>query len=364
MVIQLFDANWQPVSNLIEASSRSVTRIRVNQATTFSFTFPSDSVKATDLDLAAHVLLLGRLPGRITSRRVVGGEVHIEGLTLEDRLNDYKTPRRWVAWNDRDLADVVRDILRPIRFVRWSTAADWQGAVEAVNVDLTTEPGSVLLATDLYLGVPRYRASGYIVLRAQLPATALPTGKIVRWTERVGSKTRIKIQTRAAATEAELVATPWGPELEATHADGIEDNETKGVPAMDGGPWVEVRANLYTEDRDSTDGEPVTIMGVTPILDGLELIYRMPPVIGEGSIPASTGVIVRDTAYDRVTHLRALIELCEKYGFIFRIRLDGNQPVLDLAQGGFGIDRSADVRLINGENCTIVDLRETDQQSA
>lgn len=363
MLVQFYDQSWQPVSDLVEATARSVTKIRANHACSFSFAMPRNSVKAADLDIAANVLLMGRIPGRITSRRVDGGLVEIEGLSAEDLLNGFKTPRRWVRWNNLDLADVARDLLKPFRWVRWSTQADWQGAVAGTNVDLSTEPGSVLLATEPYLNAKRYVASGSITLRVQLPEDALPTGRVVRWTERVGTATRIKVQTRAADSQEELHAAPWGPELEVVHAEEIEENEDRGVPCADGGRWIDIRLNLYTDDQYSADNDTnPSIFGFSPILDAVELIYRVPGPIVEGSIPASTGVTVTDYEASRITHLRCLVELCERYGHTFRIRLDGGQLVLDLART-FGQNRSADVRLIAGENCVIERLSDSDQDS-
>lgn len=506
--VQLYDANWQPVSVLLEASPREISRIRRNEAVTFRFTVPAESVNAADLALAANVLLMGRIPGRITGRRINEGVIEIEGISAEDLLNGWRTPHNWPYWENRDLADVVRDVLNPFRLIRMTqfvqngwhgrwwrrTAADynvldaaaaanvdtlhptldltdynpagqadyfngriegwiipayseaytlylthddgarlwfddtlaidawvdglathsyttpvltagktyhvviecyertgtqqlkleWQSAsqarqvipqtavrpdlvssvpYEAVDVDLQTHFGNVVLATDPYLGAKRYRASGYVTFRLQLPATALATGRYVRWTESVGTVTHITVQTRSAATEAGLATASWTTPFEAVHASGFEQNETYGVPIADGGQWVDIRFNLSTEDRDTPDDETyTTIFGFTPVLGGIEVIYREPGPIAAGSIPTTTGVTVRDYTPSRLTALRVLNELCEKYDYSFRVRLYGSQLKLDLAQT-FGVDRSADVRLIARENCLIESLSDTDQRS-
>lgn len=374
MRVQLFDANWQPVSELVEATARAANVIRQNEGARFSFGVPGDSVNAASLSLASNVLIAERIPAHITNRDASGPVMQFEALGCDDLLNAMLTPRKWVYWNqgsegflDGDLATAVRDMLKRARMKRWTTLADFNGAVTKTNVavqNLSDMGDSVTLATEAYLSAQRYVASGSIVLRYQLPTAALSTGKLVRWTEHVGDENRIRVRTRTAATEAGLASASWGAWQEAVHAEEIEENETKGVIALDGGPWIEIELELTTQDQKTPDDEEEpTIYGTTPVLAGVELIWREAGPIAEGSIPASTGIIVTDTEYNRMSHLKALQELCAKYKYAYRIRLDNGQLVLDLAQS-FGTDKSDSVIFRHGDNAAIQTLRENDADLA
>src|SRR5690606_29748273 len=115
-----------------------------------------------------------------------------------------------------------------------------------------------------------------------------------RWSEIAGDPVRITIQSRASDNENDLDSVPWGPEMTAVHVDSEEANEVRGVPIADGGPWVDVRVNFYTEDTESPDNqEDPQYYGRTPRFTGLEVIWREESGIEVGDIPASTGIIVQ-----------------------------------------------------------------------
>lgn len=357
MQIQICDAQWKPTSELIDATARGANPIRPNETPRFTFGVQRDHPAADSLQLSTNVLAFGSIPARIIKRDEPGHEIHIEALGCEDMLNNMFTPHRWVRYNDVDLSAVVTDLMSRFRMVRWTTLADWQGAYDVSNVEiinLADIGDSVILATEPYYDADRYLASGYITLRCQLPASAMGTGRVIRWTEHVGAENRIKVQTRTANSEAELNAAAWGVEIELTHAEEIEDNETAGADVENGGRWIDVRLNLYTEDRETVDSESeTTIVGTTPILAGVELIYREAGPISIGNAPI-TGVKVTDTEYNRMSHLKVLQELCSTYEYTYRLRLENGKLALDLAKT-FGADRSSEVVLAHNDNC-IVDV--------
>jgi hypothetical protein len=372
--MQLYTADWQPVSELVEATARSANVIRANEAARFSFGIPHDSMDAAQLKMATNILMAGRIPARITRRDASGPEIQIQAIGCEDLLNHLITPRRWTYWNkgpdgylDGDLATITRDMLKRARLHRWTTLADFNGAAQKQNVKVLNLPDmgdSVILATEPHKQAERYLGQGVITLRRQLPETALPGGKLVRWTEHIGDENRIRVRTRTAETEPELAGAAWGKWMTAVHAEDVEDNETIGVPAMDGGPWVEIQLELTTEDRETADNEDEpTIYGTTPVLAGVELVWREATGIAPGNIPVSTGVTITDTEYNRLTHLRALVELCELHGYTFRVRLDDSHLVLDLAES-FGVDRSDEAIFRDGDNAGIEVLRDTDDELA
>jgi hypothetical protein len=374
MKMQLYTADWQPVSELVEATARSANVIRANEAARFSFGIPHDSVDAAQLKLATNILVADRIPARITHRDASGPEIQIQAIGCEDLLNHLITPRRWTYWNkgpdgylDGDLATITRDMLKRARLHRWTTLADFNGAAQKQNVKVLNLPDmgdSVILATEPHKQAERYLGQGIITLRTQLPETALPGGKLVRWTEHIGDENRIRVRTRTAETEPELAGAAWGKWMTAVHAEDVEDNETIGVPAMDGGPWVEIQLELTTEDRETADKEDEpTIYGTTPVLAGVELIWREATDIAPGNIPVATGVTITDTEYTRLTHLRALVELCELHDYSFRIRLDDSHLVLDLAES-FGVDRSDEAIFRDGDNAGIEVLRDADDELA
>ena len=339
-------------------------KLQKNAAGEASFSLPYTEALAGELSLARHVsvhrgteLLFS---GRIRERDASRPEVAITAIGHADLLRQIRTPVNWQGWSHRDLADVLRDLVLPFRFRRWTTQADWQSAVAMANVDLTTEPGKVLLAREPYLGAQRFKASGYIVLRAQLSG-ALPTGRVVRWSEEVGSKVRITVQTRAADSPSALNAAPWGPEMTAVHAEDVRENETIGVPVADGGEWVDLRFNLYTDDTTTPDNEQApTIYGFTPLLTGVEVIWRTQGPVQPGNIPASSGSTLESVEYSRANALQVLTELCEEHGWQFRVYLAGGQIVLD-AGPSLGVDRSGTVVLRHGENAEFTTIRDSDE---
>ena len=49
-------------------------------------------------------------------------------------------------------------------------------------------------------------------------------------------------------------------------------------------------------------------------------MWREPSEIRVGNIPATTGTEVSDFEFNRTSHLQALVELCDEYGWEFKVR--------------------------------------------
>ncbi len=374
MKILLYDSNWQQIGELMEVSSRGANVIRVNEAARFSFTIPYDSTDISHIRMASNILVAGRVPARITHRDFSSPEVTIQAIGYEDLFNHMITPKKWVYWNkgpegyplDGDLSTVFKDVLKRARMKKWTTEVEFNTFWQKNDVEVLSLPDhgsngdSIVLDTEPYKSAERYKTSGDVIIRYELPENALSTGRFLRWSESVGDENRIRVRSRSAPSEVDLYTTPWGSWLEAAHSEEVEDNETIGVMISDGGPWLDIQVQLSTEDQKTADDpdEP-TIYGTTPILQGLELIWREPIEIVEGDIPSSTGVLVSDTEYDRVTHLRAMVELCEEHDYSFRVRLDGSQLVLDLAES-FGEDLTDSAIFRTGDNVGVEVLKEGD----
>lgn len=363
--IRLFDANLSLLRQLDGAASVSVRR-RPNSAATANYSYPSDDEATANFTLARNLAIyragVQKFTGRITSRNADSRELSLEAIGHEDRLARLKTPRNWQGWNGLDLADFVRDVLRQFRFRRFSAQSDWQGARASANVDVVTEPGSVMLARQAYLTGQQFVASGWIELRLDLGAAAQATGRVARWTERVGSAVRTTIQSRSAADEVALNGTAYGAEMTAVNNGDTQNNETTGVDLASTGRWLDVRVNLYTADQTTPDSqEDPRHYGFTPILDGLEVVWREAGPIQEGTIPVGTGVGPRDLKWDRENHLKVLADLCERFGWEFRVRHDEAAKTLklDLAQA-FGTDLSGTVVLRESDTCSITTLRDSD----
>lgn len=357
-IIRFYDRNLKPVGQPILESQVREARRRPNAADYASFSIPNDLEEQDQLGIATFVTIHeGYNPlvsGYTESRDLSGDDYSFVVQGHAHRLKQYKTPHQWQLWNGMDLADVAREHLKAFKSKRWNTKDDWQSAVRH-NVDIEMEPGSVLLEMEPHPDDPdntRPKAFGYVEFRLDLGDKALGAGRIARWSETVGSHVRISVQSRAAETQSALNSTPWGPEMTAVHVDTIQDNETKGVPVSGAGRWVDIRVNLRTEDQDSprtgADGEIIGY-GFTPILEGLELIWREPTFLEEGNIPQSTGVVVQGFEFNRVDFLQSLAELCNDNGWEFIVRHDEEQEkiVLDLGQNTndgwkpvLGVDRT------------------------
>ncbi len=380
--IKCFDQELNPIGEPIHDITLRQARRRINTADQASFSLPHDVEGVEQLGLATYVSICDRYDqcatGFIQSRDLAGDEYSFAVQGHAHRLKNFKTPQRWQGWNGLDLADVARDHLRKFKIKRWNTKADWETAVRH-QVDIDIEPGSVILEYEPHPEDPqneRPKAWGYIQFRHDLGESALSAGRFLRWTEIIDAYVRIAVQSRSAATSAGLDSASWGPEMTAINVGDVQENEVNGVPISGSGRWVDIRINLYTEDQESVrkdaHGEVVGY-GFTPYLDGVELIWREQSFLNVGNIPSTTGVIVQGFEFERVDFLQSLANICDEYGWEFRVRHDeaAKKVYLDLGENGeakFGQDRtigSEDPFVIeHGRNIAITVLRDNQTKLA
>lgn len=279
----------------------------------------------------------------------------------EIRLRRHLCPRNYKGWDGMDLADFARDVIHKFGFRRWSTDADFALAVDSLNVSLSEQVDNVMLAREahpLIPGAERYVAEGYIVFRLDTGAAGILTGRIVRWTEVVGTTERIYVQSRTASTEAGLASATWSAEATAVHADDVADNEGPGLPLEGGGRWLEVKFILRTEDQSTPDDALApTIYGFTPQLQGLEVLWREATEVLAGAIPASSGITISGLTFDRINLLECLSNVGEAYEQDFFVDYDESDGTYRLNFGALGEDHGVDsadpIILREGVNCEI-----------
>lgn len=322
-------------------------RVRRNNAGDAGFSYPYDGQLVSAFALATNIAVYRndkqKFAGYISERDFSGNTYSLSAEGHEARLRALRTPKMWTLWDGSDLADVARDLLKKFQIKRYSTQQDWEEAHELFQVDTETEPGWVMVEYEPHPADPdnnRPKEMGYIVLRLDLGEEALGPGRLVRWSEEIGHTERVKVQSRAADSQEELDAIDWEtrPEFEALHVGmDVQENETLGVALPASGRWVDIRFNLYANDRTSVrrDSEGNIVgYGFTPALKGVEIIWREPSEIKEGDIPTSTGIEVQDYEFDRADHLQVLAELCDDLGWEFKVRHEEHlkQFVLDFGQ--------------------------------
>ncbi|HHY47085.1 MAG TPA: hypothetical protein GX506_07295 [Firmicutes bacterium] len=284
-------------------------RRRQNQATGFSFGVLADDDSVGDLQAARHCILyrdgVEKAAGYITARDFTGNPYRIECITNEALLRRIIVPRAWKKWNGMDLANAVRDLLLGFRMQVKNTVSDWNAAVEKWNVDLTTWPGKVVLAKDAN---GAYYPHGYITV--QFDFGSITRYDLLRWAEDVGEAVRIRAQFRTSPDGVTWSA--WSPELASVFP--AED----GVALTGSDRFIQIRLHLYTDDTTSKDPNGIPT-GFTPVLNGVEVIARVPGPVSEGSIPASTGITLQGYTFNRENALRIIQTWCEEYGYEFAV---------------------------------------------
>lgn len=333
--LRIYDADLRLLAVGEDPVRLNVRRL-INEAPQASGALVMEPEVVQDLAMAQNICIYRGdrqvFAGRITSRSIGEETFEFDAIGHEDRLSKLFTPHRWQGWNGQDLSFMAIDVLRRFRLRRWTTQTDWQDAVALYNVDLTTEPGSVMLARIPYLNGEQFVEEGFIRLRADMGPDALATGRLVRWSEDAGDPVRIAVRSRVANSETGLEIAPWTEYTSPVNVENIQENEVTGVEIPDGGRWVELEFLLTTEDTTSPDNtENPSYYGRTPMLRGVELIWRESlGSIAPGNIPPSTGSIIKDGEWNRVTHLKALIDECQEHGYRFRVRHDEQYQALYL----------------------------------
>jgi len=280
--------------------------------------------------------------GRISTRNI-GDDVvtitcHTEEIVLESHTAPAQYSRVYDGW---DLADVARHQLHGWHTLRCKDQTQWADAIEAVNVNMTTEPGAVMLTKS----GGRYVADGHVTVRfnrADVPNFV--SWDRIRWASDNGDPVRTTMQYRYDGG-------PWSDEVE-----GALTDEIGIVPGTTDADSIDVRINLYTDDRDTEDGEGNPV-GQSPWVFAVELIARTEGQVTAGDIPASAGVTVRGLDVDGSNSLAILSAACEQAGWEFTVE----QGRLSIAKE-LGDDRSHEVLLRTGTNLNVETLTDGDDE--
>ncbi len=366
--LRLYDAHGNLINIVDELVAPSYQR-RIAQASPVSFGVPSDHPAARDLSLArSWALYRGAenvASGRIIARNITENPWTYEGLTNEVNLEQIILPSRWgEVYRGWDIADVGRDLLKRRRTFRLNTQAHWQQyMVASSNVDLTSNPGYVMIARYAYQGGLRYHKSASITLQFPDPGDGFAWERI-RWSEIVGDVTRIRIQYSTDGGQT------WSQEMEATNAEDVQMNEEVGVLLSGQGGSIQVRINLYTDDDTSPfyDEEylaenPGTqqVYGRTPILTGAELMMSKPGLVQPhpSEFPASAGVTLNSPPdWSEATALEAWQDLYDLFGWEWYV--DGDN-YLHFAER-LGVDRTNEIVLRDGTNTILRGLEDFDDE--
>jgi hypothetical protein len=289
-----------------------------------------------------------RVSGRITTRDVAATTVTVRALTEEILLERNLCPAQYGrVFDNWDLADVARHILKGWHVERVKSRGQWAAAIEASNADINTEPGLVLLTKD---GCGRYHSEGHITLRfmsADFPDFA--GWDRIRWASDNQEPVTTSMQYRYGDDPASMGA--WSDEFV-----GAFPDELGVAPGTADAGILDVRINLRTSDTEQEDpsGKPV---GQTPAVFAVEVVARTPAAVQVGDVPASAGVQVKDLEADNDTALAILIDACEQVGWEFEV-VDGQ---LNLAPQ-IGADRRSEFVFREGTNTRIDRLRDDDSE--
>ena len=335
---------------------------RLMEATEVTFTMPRELVseianlnpladKLPDLRLASFIEIWDALEGRFKasgrlSRRSIGSDtVTVTAFTDEILLTSHLLPRQYgLVFENRDLADVARELLYSRHTLRKKSQADWSAATAKTNVDTATIPGLVMLAK---AGLA-YRATGSLILRFnKSDVPGFVAWERIRWAGDLDDVVSTAIEYRANGTGS------WvGP-----FKGGIPDQI--GVEISDkAATFYEVRVTLTTTDTTTPDDEDApTVLGHTPFFFALEMIAKTQGRVGIANIPAKTGEVVKGIAADEVTALEVLRDACAQTGWEFEVIRGSLHLVKQL-----GRDRTKDFLLKTDVNTTITVLESDDSE--
>lgn len=281
--------------------------------------------------------------GKINSREIGSQHTTIMAYTEEILLEGNQTPAQYGrVWDNQDLADVARDLLDDWHTIRVKDQTQWiNHLVESYNVDLTTEPGIVMLSKD---SNGRYHSDGYIVLEFTIAdIEQFKRWDRIRWAADSEGDVTTSIQY---STDGSNWSAPF---------DGGYPEEIGVVPSGAEEPVQYVRINLHTDDTESEDpdGNPV---GTTPVVYAVELIARTQGELIPGNIPSSAGVTVKGISADYASAFEVLLNACEQVGWEFSV-LDGQLSIAE----NLGADRSNEILLRSGTNMEVTSLGDDDE---
>ncbi len=360
-------------------------RRQFNRANVLNFAFPASDAKKSELSIARSFNLYRDddkvARGKITRRDFSGNPLVLSSMSPEILLEGFQTPPAWgEVWEGQELRDVLDDLLSEYELLYANTQSDFEAGVDSSQVDTSTEPGKLMLATqagtDGATGLPTrtYYSSGYVTL--QFDCGTHDGFERLRWTQEIGDVVHVKVAYRTSADAVTWSA--WSSDLE-----NRVDADTKGIDLsilLSGNTdrYIQVKVTLTTEDTSNTlyswDDAGVygeQVYGFTPIFEGLELVYRKAGTITmHADVPVTFGTTVRGVTANSEKHLGVLIDLAEAYGLEFYVDPDLKLHVAERPQGvstfvqgtHLGTDRSNEVLFIEGENTSIDVLEDDDSE--
>lgn len=304
--------------------------------------------KAQYAEIAAYIQIYKgdtlKVTGKINSR-TIGQIVTIQAYTEEILLEGNQTPAQYgKVYDNWDLADVAKDMLDGWQTIRVKDQSQWQSyMVGSSNIDLTTDPGIVMLAKK---ADGSYYQSGYIELMfSSGEVTDFKRWDRIRWSADSEAPVKTTIQY---STSGISWSTPF---------DGGFPEEVGLVPSGATSSTMYVRINLETTDTESEDpdGNPV---GVTPAVFAIELIARTERnELVAGNIPSVAGVTVKGLSADYASAFQVLLDACEQVGWEFQVW----NGALNIAKN-IGVDRTKDFVLRAGTNVEIQTLGDDDKE--
>src|SRR5690606_24529944 len=300
--------------------------------------------KAQYAEIASYVQIYkgGKLKasGKIVGR-TLGQVVTVFAATEEILLEANLTPAQYgKVWDGWDLADVARDLLDGWQSLRVKAQSQWQDRmVDSSNVDLTTDPGLVMLAKR---ASGQYYDSGYITLLFN--KSEIPNFKAwdrVRWSADSEDPVKTSIQISTNGTSFSARFDGGLPEEVGYYIGGDHDQ-------------VWVRINLSTSDTESED-ENGNKVGVTPTVFALEVIARTEGKLVAGNIPSVARVTVKGLSADHASAFSVLKQACEQAGWEFSVW----NGALNIAEA-LGVDRTKDFVFRAGSNIKLQTLGDGD----
>ncbi|WP_018249712.1 phage tail protein [Orenia marismortui] len=324
---------------------------KINEASSMQINIPKNDTKLESVKLAELIRIIKGdrvITGKITKKEQGDQVVTLKAMTEEILLESNICPAQYgLVYQNVDLADFARNILKGWETLRVKYQSEWQDAIETYQVDLDTLPGKVILQKDEN---GQYYSDGYITLRFDSNNIEnFEKWDRARWVSDNSDPVSSTIQYRTGNDTSNMGT--WSAEVVGALTDQL------GV-ALSGitDRYVDIRINLYTDDTTSADnqGQPV---GVTPIAFALEIIARTTAEVQEGIIPISTGKKVKNISADNSNALELLVPACNQAGWEFEV-VDGK---LNLAEK-LGEDRTNDFVLRNGTNINVESLGEDDSK--
>ncbi len=297
-----------------------------------------------------------------------GFSVSVKGVL--NLLSNYQVPKQWRRWTGQTLQAAILDHLNGFSLIRATTKEQLVNYHAISNVEIDAfYAGDAALARIPYLTGKRFVASGFLEYTYDLGA---PLGqRYLRWTEQVGAKVGISIQS--IGSDSPITGTNFTGVTAYTclHSDNVAENETLGAPIDSTHRYVAIRINLSYDDATVASdlwsttidvaGVPtqVDLYGFTPILSGFELVSRVATPFVPSAAP-SLPTVLTDYEAGGGTLLDSLRALQKLYTFSFDAEIIGSQIVFSFASS-FESNKTASspspILLRKSKNTTITGLK-------